>query len=88
LNACGSDGWKILVCASSSRPPIEIYRAETLDAALTISSKTSLGQGRTIVYSWFYRILWSGSPPPERGCNKHVLEPVGMILETIELLER
>ena len=33
--------------------------------------------------AWFYRILWLGSPPSKGGSNEHVLEPVGMILESI-----
>ncbi|HKK01706.1 MAG TPA: DUF547 domain-containing protein, partial [Desulfuromonadales bacterium] len=34
-----------LVCASSSCPPIEIYRAETLEEDLTVSGKTFLNSG-------------------------------------------
>jgi hypothetical protein len=38
-----------LVCASSSCPPIELYRAETLDRELTVAGETFLNAGGIVV---------------------------------------
>jgi hypothetical protein len=41
-----------------------------------------------VKHSWFYRILWSDSPPSQGPSNEHVLEPVGMVLESIQRFKR
>ena len=64
-------------------PTIDTHKEERRDM-----HKSSITTTSCLIWSWFYRILWSDSPPSQGPSNEHVLEPVGMVLESIQRFKR